>query len=56
MPGWIEKIRKLGWFAVEAALLIIFLCVLLDIIIGTSGVSSYAIYWFLILKIPSVNF
>jgi hypothetical protein len=39
MPGWIEKIRKLGWFAVEAALLIIFLCVLLDIIIGTSGVG-----------------
>jgi hypothetical protein len=39
MPGWIEKTRKLGWFTVEAALLVIVLCVLLDIIIGTIGVG-----------------
>jgi len=32
MPKWIEQIRKLGWLTVEAALLIILLCVLLDII------------------------
>ncbi len=30
----IEQIRKLGWLAVEAALLLIVLCVLLNIILG----------------------
>ena len=39
MLGWIERIQKLGWFIVEIALLLIILCVLLDIIIGTSTVG-----------------
>jgi hypothetical protein len=39
MFGWIERIQKLGWFAVEVALLLIILCVLLDIIIGTNSVG-----------------
>jgi len=30
----IERIRKLGWLTVEAALLLIVLCVLLNIILG----------------------
>ena len=30
----IERLRKLGWLVVEAALLLIVLCVLLNIILG----------------------
>ena len=39
MLGWIERIQKFGWFTVEVSLLLIILCVLLDIIIGTSAVG-----------------
>ena len=37
MPDWIERLRKLGWFVVEASFLVIVLCVLLDIIVGAIG-------------------
>jgi hypothetical protein len=33
----IDQIRKIGWLAAEAALLIIVLCVLLSIILGNEG-------------------
>lgn len=45
MKDWLERIRKVGWLAVEAALLLVALCVLLDIILGPQGggfVSSVA--------------
>lgn len=33
----IENIRKIGWLAVEAGLLIVVLCVLLSLILGKDG-------------------
>jgi amino acid transporter len=39
MPGWVERIQRIGWVAVEASLLIIVLCVLLDIIVGPIGLG-----------------
>ena len=35
----IEQIRKIGWLAVEAGLLVIVLCVLLNILLGNEGGS-----------------
>jgi len=37
MSGWMERVKKTGWLAVEAALLLVVLCVLLDIILGPDG-------------------
>ena len=37
MTEWVNQARKIGWLAVEAALLLIVLCVLLDIIVGQGG-------------------
>ncbi|MEE2698585.1 MAG: hypothetical protein VX923_02700 [Pseudomonadota bacterium] len=37
MPKRLEQIKKIGWFVVEAALLLVVLCVLLDIIVGSNG-------------------
>ncbi|HEX2843449.1 hypothetical protein [Hyphomicrobium sp.] len=34
MPDIIDHIRKAGWLAVEAGLLLVILCVLLNIILG----------------------
>ena len=44
MPVWIKKIQKIGWLAVEAALLLIVLCVLLNIIspVGIGFISLVA--------------
>jgi len=33
----IDQVRKIGWLAAEAALLIIVLCVLLSVILGNEG-------------------
>jgi hypothetical protein len=33
----IEQIRKYGWLAVEAAFLLIVLCILLNVILGEAG-------------------
>ncbi|MSP21330.1 MAG: hypothetical protein EXQ93_07440 [Alphaproteobacteria bacterium] len=33
----IERLRKVGWLAVEAASLLVVLCVLLSIILGAAG-------------------
>ena len=33
----LEQIRKIGWWVVEAALLLVILCVLLNIILGRDG-------------------
>ena len=35
----IDQIRKIGWLAVEAGLLIIVLCILLSILLGKEGGS-----------------
>jgi hypothetical protein len=35
----INKIRKIGWLAVEVAVLVIVLCVLLNILLGNEGGS-----------------
>ncbi len=32
-----ERVRKIGWFVVEAAFLLVALCVLLEIILGQQG-------------------
>jgi nitrate reductase gamma subunit len=48
MPTIFERIRTLGWAVIEAAVFLIVLCMLLDIIIGpqtdsfVSGVSKNA--------------
>ena len=45
MKDWLDGARKIGWLAVEAGLLLVALCVLLDIILGPQGggfVSSVA--------------
>ena len=39
MSDLLERIRKLGWSAVEIASVLVLLCVLLDIILGPSGGS-----------------
>jgi hypothetical protein len=33
----VERVRKYGWLAVEAAFLLIVLCVLLNVILGEAG-------------------
>jgi ABC-type Fe3+ transport system permease subunit len=33
----IERIRKIGWLAAEAGLLLIVLCILLNILLGNDG-------------------
>ena len=41
----LEQVRKVGWLAVEAGLLLIVLCIFLDIILGKQGgpfISSVA--------------
>ena len=41
----LTQIRRAGWFVVEAALLLVILCVLLSLILGTEGggfISSVA--------------
>ena len=41
----IERIRKIGWLAAEAGLLLIVLCILLNILLGKDGgpvISSIA--------------
>jgi len=35
----IDQIRRIGWLAVEVALLVIVLCVLLNILLGNEGGS-----------------
>ena len=35
----IDQIRRIGWLAVEAAVLVIVLCVLLNIVLGNEGGS-----------------
>jgi hypothetical protein len=45
MTDILDQVRRIGWLAVEAALLIVILCVLLNIILGSesgSFVSSVA--------------
>ncbi|MSO93520.1 MAG: hypothetical protein EXQ86_09005 [Rhodospirillales bacterium] len=37
MTDWVERVRKIGWLAVEAAVVLVALCVLLDIILGSQG-------------------
>jgi len=40
LPGvtaMIDQVRKIGWLAAEAALLIIVLCLLLSVILGNDG-------------------
>ena len=37
MTDILDQIRKVGWLAVEAALLVVVLCVLLSIILGAEG-------------------
>lgn len=40
LPGvttMIDQVRKIGWLAAEAALLIIVLCVLLSVVLGNDG-------------------
>jgi hypothetical protein len=39
----IDQIRRIGWLAVEAAVLVIVLCVLLNIILGNEGGSFISI-------------
>ena len=39
----IDRIRRIGWLAVEAAVLVIVLCVLLNIILGNEGGSFISI-------------
>jgi hypothetical protein len=34
MPPMLIQMRKLGWFVVEAALLLVILCVLLNLLLG----------------------
>jgi hypothetical protein len=38
----LERIRKIGWLAVEAALLLVVLCVLLHILLGSQSGSFIA--------------
>jgi hypothetical protein len=41
MPDIIDYIRKAGWLAVEAGLLIVILCVLLNIILGPASSGEF---------------
>jgi hypothetical protein len=41
MPDIITTIRKTGWLAVEAGLLIVILCVLLNIILGPASSGDF---------------
>jgi hypothetical protein len=56
----LEQIRKIGWWVVEAALLIVVLCVLLNIIVGNqsgsfiSGVAANALNF--LKEVPSGTF
>ncbi len=56
----LEQIRKIGWWVVEAALLIVILCVLLNIILGResgsfiSGVAGNALAF--LRDVPSGTF
>lgn len=48
MREWMERVRRIGWFVVEAAFLLVALCVLLEIVLGpqaggfVSGVAERA--------------
>jgi hypothetical protein len=33
----VERLRKIGWLAVEAAFLLIVICILLNVILGNDG-------------------
>jgi hypothetical protein len=37
----LEQIRKAGWLVAEAGLLIVILCVLIDIILGTESAGTF---------------
>jgi hypothetical protein len=56
----IEQIRKTGWLVVEAALLIVILCVLLNILLGSqsgvfiAGVAANALSF--LKEVPSGTF
>lgn len=41
MPDIIDTIRKVGWLAVEAGLLVVILCVLLNIILGPASSGDF---------------
>jgi hypothetical protein len=41
MPDIIDTVRKTGWLAVEAGLLIVILCVLLNIILGPASSGEF---------------
>lgn len=41
MPDFIEKMRKMGWLAAEAGLLIVVMCVLLNIILGPASSGEF---------------
>jgi hypothetical protein len=55
-----EQIRKIGWLVVEAALLIVVLCVLLNILLGSqsgafiAGVAANALNF--LKEVPSGTF
>ena len=42
MSDLLERIRKLGWGAVEIGVVVVLLCILLDIIVGPDGGSFIA--------------
>jgi hypothetical protein len=56
----LEQIRKIGWWVVEAALLVVIVCVLLNIILGRdsgafiSGVAGNALAF--LREVPSGTF
>ncbi|CAN0436253.1 unnamed protein product [Phaeothamnion confervicola] len=41
MPDIIDQVRKAGWLAVEAGLLLVILCVLLNIILGPASSGDF---------------
>ncbi|MDQ8700577.1 hypothetical protein [Hyphomicrobium sp. LHD-15] len=41
MPDFIAHVRNAGWLVVEAGLLIVILCVLLNIILGPSSSGDF---------------
>ncbi len=43
MPDFIANVRNAGWLAVEAGLLIVILCVLLNIILGPASSGDFIV-------------
>ena len=41
MPDIIDQIRRIGWLVAEAGLLIVILCVLLNIILGSEASGTF---------------